>query len=103
VKAVVLLKTAEGGLWSVPLAAALRDRGHEVVFALPSYEGALPELVRSAGMTVVRAEAPLMHAGLLRQPGAVRRLRRQLAHDLRPDVVVSHLYASALAGRLATW
>ena len=101
-KALVLLKTADGGYWSVPLAAALRDRGHEVLFAVPSIDGPLPDAVRAAGMAVVRAEAPLMGAGLARQPAALRRLRHQITRDIRPAVVVSHLYASALAGRAAT-
>jgi glycosyltransferase involved in cell wall biosynthesis len=101
VKAVMLLKTAEGARWAVTLAGALQRREHEVVFALPSLEGSLPDQVRAAGMEVVVAEAPLVGAGPLRQPRAILRLRRQLTEVLRADVVVSHLYASALAGRLA--
>jgi glycosyltransferase involved in cell wall biosynthesis len=102
VKVVVLIKTAHGAFWSVPMSMALRDRGHDVEYALPATEGPLPDQVRDAGMTVLRAEAPLIGSGPLRQPAAIWRLRRQL-EELRPDVVVSHLYASALAGRLATW
>jgi len=98
----VLLKTADGGFWSVPLAEAVRDRGADVTFALPSTTGALADAVRAAGMPVVTAAAPRPGVGPARQPAALRRLRRQLRDDLRPDVVVSHLYASALAGRLAT-
>jgi glycosyltransferase involved in cell wall biosynthesis len=102
VNALILLKTADGGFWSVPGAATLARRGHRVTFLLPSTEGRLPDLVRGAGMDVVRAEAPLPGAAPWRQPGAVRRLRRQV-RSLGADVVVSHLYASALAGRGATW
>jgi len=101
VKVAVLVKTVEGARWSVSPAAELRRRGHQVVFALPGTEGGLPDRVRAAGMDVVVAEAPLMGAGPLRQPAALRRLRRQLVRVLGADVVVSHLFASALAGRLA--
>lgn len=101
-RALVLLKVTNGGYWSVPMAAALRDRGHQVTFGLPATDGSLPDAVRAAGMDVVRAEAPLMGAGPFRQPAAVRRMRSQLRTTLRPDVVVSHLYAAALAGRAAT-
>ena len=99
---VVLLKTSVGGRWSVPLAKALHDRGHGVVFALPSTDGPLPDLVRGSGMAVVAAKAPLNGAKPWHQPAAISRLRRQLADELEADVVVSHLYASAVAGRLAT-
>lgn len=99
-RVLTLLKTADGGRWSVPPAQALAARGHEVVFALPSLSGALPDLVRAAGMDVVRAEAPLVGGGVLHQPAALRRLRAQVRR-FAPDVVVSHLYASAVAGRMA--
>ena len=97
----MLLKTSDGARWAVTLASALQRRGHEVVFALPATEGSLPDAVRGAGMQVVKAAAPVMGAGPLRQPKAIVALRHQLIHELGADVVVSHLYASALAGRLA--
>ena len=99
-RAVILLKTAQGGRWSVAPATALAERGNDVIFALPSKSGVLPDLVREAGLEIVVAEAPLVGAGMIRQPGALRRLHAQL-RALAPDVVVSHLYASALAGRLS--
>jgi glycosyltransferase involved in cell wall biosynthesis len=102
VNALVLLKTSDGGFWSVRGAATLARRGHRVTFLLPSLEGPLPDKVRAAGLEVVRAEAPLPGAPAWRQPGAIRRLRRQV-RSMDADVVVSHLYAAALAGRAATW
>lgn len=99
-RAVILLKTSVGGLWSVPLASGLRQVGFEVLFALPSEEGSLPDLVRSYGMEVVQAEAPIQTYRPLAQMGAITRLRRQLM-TVEPSVVVSHLYGSAIAGRLA--
>lgn len=71
-----------------------------MIFALPSTTGRLPAAVRRSGMTVVLAEAPLPGGGLIRQIHAIRRLRTQLI-SIQPRVVVSHLYASALAGRFA--
>jgi glycosyltransferase involved in cell wall biosynthesis len=102
VNALVLLKTSDGGFWSVDGAATLARRGHRVTFLLPSEEGRLPDRVRAAGLEVVRAEAPLPGAPPWRQPAAVARLRRQV-RSMGADVVVSHLYAAALAGRAATW
>lgn len=99
-RALILLKTAEGGRWSVSPATALAARGHDVIFALPSDSGALPDLVRSAGMEVVVAKAPLLDVGVARQASSVCRLRRQV-QTMSVDVVVSHLYVSALAGRFA--
>jgi glycosyltransferase involved in cell wall biosynthesis len=98
---VVLLKTVEGGRWAVPSAAALARRGHRVVFALPAAEGGLPDLVRAAGMAV---EAVPVGRRALRPWGQLRdlrALRTRLVDDLGADVVVSHLFASAMAGRLA--
>jgi len=100
-KAVVLVKTSLGAIWSVPPSVALRDRGHDVEYLLPETVGPLADRVRDEGMVVRRAAAPLIGAPAWQQPAAILRLRRQL-EDLGPDVVVSHLYASALAGRLAT-
>lgn len=100
-RTVFLLKTSEGGLWSVPFARGLHDLGHEVTFALPATTGRLPDRAAQHGLRVVQAEAPLVGSHLPKQVGAVRRLRRQLLDELHADVVVSHLYASALAGRAA--
>jgi glycosyltransferase involved in cell wall biosynthesis len=100
--ALVLLKTPDGGFWSVDAAVALARRGHQVTFLLPSTEGRLPDAVRAAGLAVVKAEAPVPGAPPWRQPAAVRRLRRQV-RAMGADVLISHLYAAALAGRAATW
>jgi glycosyltransferase involved in cell wall biosynthesis len=98
---VVLVKTVDGAAWSVPSGAELHRRGHRVVFALPGHAGRLPDRVREEGMEVVIAAAPLMGASPARQPAAIRRLRHQFVDELKADVVVSHLIASAMASRVA--
>jgi glycosyltransferase involved in cell wall biosynthesis len=95
------LKTSVGARWSVAPAAALRQRGHDVTFCLPDLRGPLVESIWEAGMDAVQADAPAFGGGFLQQPAAVVRLRQQLLSGLRADVVVSHLYASAMLGRAA--
>lgn len=98
--ALVVLKTSEGGRWSLSSAEALVARGHEVVFALPSSSGTLPDAVRAAGFGLTVIDPPFLDKRLARYPRRISRLRRQI-DGVGPDVVISHLYASALAGRLS--
>jgi glycosyltransferase involved in cell wall biosynthesis len=100
-RVVLVLKTAEGGLWVLPHIDALRRRGHQVSVVLPAGPGRLRTALTGARVPVVDSAfgfsfrpAPATLRGLWR-------LRRQLA-ALTPDVVHYHLYASALAARLAT-
>ncbi|ROT33185.1 glycosyltransferase [Micromonospora sp. HM5-17] len=97
----VLLKTNSGGLWIIPQVEELRRRGHGVTVVLPPGPGRLTTELTRRGIEVV--ESPFdfrFRPG----PGTVRglwRLRR-LLRQLRPDVLNYHLYASALAARLAS-
>lgn len=100
-RVVCVIKTAEHARWIVPQLEAVRERGHEVHVVLPSGGGRLRRMLAASaiGVTEVpwdfsfRPGRPLV-TGLL----ALRRaLRRQ-----RPDVVFYHLYASALAARIAS-
>jgi glycosyltransferase involved in cell wall biosynthesis len=97
----LVLKTDEGGRWTLPHVDELRERGHEVVAVLPpGSEGRLRKALHDRGVDVVQSAfdfrfrlSPATLAGLLG-------LRRQL-RGLDPDVLHYHLYASALACRLA--
>ncbi|HVM52620.1 MAG TPA: glycosyltransferase family 4 protein [Acidimicrobiales bacterium] len=94
-----VVKTATGARWSVPYAVALRQAGHEVEFILPDLKGDLAERVNDAGMRARRAEIPFLQPPRA-VPGALRRFRRQLLQG-PPDLVISHLHASALSVRAA--
>ncbi|MEE6308625.1 glycosyltransferase family 4 protein [Plantactinospora veratri] len=97
---VVVLKTNTGGLWTVPQVEALRARGHDVRIVLPPGQGRLTAELAARGFQVLPSPFDFRFRptpGVLR---ALWRLRR-LLRDLRPDVVHYHLYASAMATRLA--
>ncbi|MER7007977.1 glycosyltransferase [Dactylosporangium sp. NPDC000555] len=100
-KVALVIKTADGGRWTLPHVDELRERGHDVVAVLPpGSEGQLRKALHDRGVDVVQSAfdfrfrpGPATLRGLLG-------LRRQL-RGLDPDVVHYHLYASALACRLA--
>lgn len=99
-RVVLVVKTAHGALWTLPQLVELRARGHDVMAVLPAGDGALRRALRAERVPVVDSAfdfrfrpRPATLAGLLA-------LRRQL-RALAPDVVLYHLYASAVAVRLA--
>ncbi|WP_432834222.1 glycosyltransferase [Dactylosporangium sp. CA-092794] len=98
----LVIKTADGGRWTLPHVDELRERGHEVVAVLPpGSEGQLRKALHDRGVDVVQSAFDFRFRP---GPGTLRGLlglRRQL-RGLAPDVVHYHLYASALACRLAT-
>lgn len=98
---VLLVKTNDGAMWTVPQVRELSERGHHVVAVLPAGPGRLTTALREQGVVV--AESPWdmefrpdlsTLLGLLRLRALIRRLE--------PDVLYYHLYASALAARLGT-
>lgn len=106
-RVMVAVKTTEGGLWILPQVRTLRRRGAEVVVLLPPGSGRLATEVERLvaeddGVSLLRS--PFTFAfrprrGLLRELVALRRLVR----DAEVEVVLYHLYATALAIRLTTW
>ncbi|WFE61046.1 glycosyltransferase family 4 protein [Micromonospora sp. WMMD712] len=98
----ILLRTAEGCLWTLPQIDELRRRGHKVIVILPAGPGALRERLRERGVETIDSPFDFRFRPT---PGAVRglwRLRR-LLRVLRPDVLNYHLYAAALAARAAAF
>ncbi|HJQ44880.1 MAG TPA: glycosyltransferase [Amycolatopsis sp.] len=96
----LVLKTSQGGLWVLPHIEELRQRGHSVLVLLPAGPGRLRTALADRGVPVSTSPfdfrfrpSPATVLGLLR----LRRMVRALA----PDVLHYHLYASALAARLA--
>jgi glycosyltransferase involved in cell wall biosynthesis len=100
-RVVLVLKTSQGGLWTVPHVEELCARGHDVVAVLPPGPGRLREALAARGVRVVDSAFDFRFRPSLPTLRGLARLRGQLRR-LRPDVVHYHLYASALAARLST-
>ena len=97
----ILLKTNEGGLWSIPHASELRNRGHEVFFVVPEGAGTLVTAAQDNGFKVHQTKFQFQYG----HPGSTIRGMvelRNLWQELRPETIFYHLYASALAGRFSS-
>ncbi|WP_404371445.1 glycosyltransferase [Kytococcus sedentarius] len=101
-KVAVLIKTNEGGLWIIPHVRALMAAGHEVAVVLPAGDGKLRRALDAQGINLLESAFTFEFTPSWRTVRGLVALRRQLA-AWQPDVLVYHLYASALAGRMATW
>jgi glycosyltransferase involved in cell wall biosynthesis len=98
---VLVLKTSRCAPWVVPQVEALLTRGHRVVAVLPAGDGPVRRALGERGVPVVDSATDF---GLRPRPSTAAglvRFRRQL-RALGPDVLLYHLYASALATRLAS-
>jgi glycosyltransferase involved in cell wall biosynthesis len=100
-RVVLVLKTSNGCLWTLPQVAELRSRGHEVVAVLPPGDGAIRRALTGQGVSIVDSAFGFRFRPRLSTVVGLIRLRRQLRR-LAPDVLLYHLYASALATRLAS-
>jgi glycosyltransferase involved in cell wall biosynthesis len=98
---VLVLKTNEGGLWAVPQIEELRTRGARVTVVIPEGDGRLRRLLDRRRIEVIDSAFDFSFRPSLRLGRQLIALRRQL-RELQPDVVFYHLYASALAARIAT-
>lgn len=96
----LVLKTNEGGLWVVPQLLALRAAGADVTAVIPPGSGRLRTALDTNAVRVVDSPFDFTFSSA-RSVRGLWRLRRTLSRT-RPDVVFYHLYASALAARLAT-
>lgn len=97
----VVLKTDDGGMWTVPDAQEMIRRGHQVTFIIPGGHGRLRRRLDEVGIPVVESRFDFRYRPRPSTLIGLWRLRRQL-RALAPDVVHFHLYASAIAVRLAT-
>lgn len=105
-RVMVAVKTTEGGRWILPQIRAFRDRGLEVVVLLPGGEGRLATEVASlvekdAGLRLVRSPFDFSFRPRLTILTELIALR-QLILETKVEGVLYHLYATALAIRLAT-
>jgi glycosyltransferase involved in cell wall biosynthesis len=97
----IVLKTAHGGTWILPHVDELLHRGHRVTVIIPAGTGRLRNALETRDVSIVESpfDFSFRHAGkALRGLAALRRVIR----GIHPDVVMYHLYASALAVRLST-
>ena len=99
-KALHILKTADGARWAWRQVRVLRSLGVEVDVVLPG-PGTMTAAYRDAGIPVHLLDCDL---GRIRSPrtfGTTVRALRQLVSDLTPDIVHSHFVGPALLARLA--
>ncbi|TWP52412.1 glycosyltransferase [Lentzea tibetensis] len=99
-RVVLVLKTNHGCMWVAPHVDALLARGHEVVAVLPPGEGRLRRELARRAVSVVDSPFDFGFRPGFRTLAGLFELRRTLA-GLEPDVLHYHLFASALAVRLA--
>jgi glycosyltransferase involved in cell wall biosynthesis len=101
-KVAMVIKTDDGGRWTLPHLDELRVRGHEVVAVLPpGSEGQLRKALHDRGIDVVQSAFDFRFRPVPATVAGLFGLREQL-RALAPDVLHYHLYASALATRIAS-
>ncbi|MDT7725563.1 MAG: hypothetical protein QOI21_2139 [Actinomycetota bacterium] len=98
---VLVMKTSRGGQFTLPHIDELRSRGHEVIAVLPRGEGNFRTALTERGVTIVDSPFEFRFRPTYSAVTGLFGLRREL-RALRPDVLHYHLYASALATRLAS-
>lgn len=99
-RVVDIIRTSEGGRWTIPVMVEAARRGHEAVLMMPEIDQRLGCEAREAGVTVQRCSARLEGAPSL-TPWNLGKLRRQI-DGIDPDVVLYQLIQTALVVRAAT-
>lgn len=97
----MVLKTNEGGMWILPQVDEMRRRGHTVIVVIPEGDGRLRRALEAGRIPAEDSPFTFSFRPSLSLFRDLRRLRR-LIRRTSPDVVFYHLYASALAARLAS-
>lgn len=98
----MVIKTDDGGRWTLPHLDELRARGHDVVAVLPpGSQGQLRKALHDRGIDVVQSAFDFRFRPRAGTVAGLLGLREQL-RALAPDVLHYHLYASALATRIAS-
>lgn len=100
-KIALVLKTNQGGLWTVPQLKALRERGHEVLALIPRGPGKLRTALEREGIRIVDISAPFRVSPPWEAARVVAEVRRALRKE-EPDVIFYHLIHSALVARFAS-
>ncbi|MHC6222073.1 glycosyltransferase [Arthrobacter sp. MMS24-S77] len=97
----IVLKTSQGGMWIIPHITALLERGFGVTVILPGGRGRLRSALETMQVDLVDSEFNFSFRPSLRTLWGLARLRRKI-REIAPAAVLYHLYASALAVRIAT-
>lgn len=100
-RVLIVLKTNQGGAWILPHIDALQRRGMFVTVLIPKGPGRLRAALDARNIDVLESAFDFSFRPTLRLLKGLFALRQQIA-SLQPDVVMYHLYASALASRLST-
>lgn len=98
---VVVIKTSKGAKWLLPQVTELLARGAKVTAVLPDGPGTLAHDLRGVGAAVIELPWDFsfsMSWATLRGVLGIRSVVRRAS----PSAVFYHLYASALAARIAT-
>jgi glycosyltransferase involved in cell wall biosynthesis len=103
-KIVHAASTPNGAPWMIAIAREQKKLGHDVAVIIPSLDGNIAPELASAGIEAYAAPVD----GLLYAPSHIARIRSvirvvRLLRELRPDVVHSHIFASVIASRIASW
>jgi glycosyltransferase involved in cell wall biosynthesis len=99
-----IVATADGANWVIEQLRELRDRyGYDVTAIVASVPGPLAGRLRAAGIRTIEFDFKLSKIEDVKHiPETVVRLARLLRRE-RFDVVQTHLFASMVIGRLASW
>jgi glycosyltransferase involved in cell wall biosynthesis len=93
----------DGAAWMIAVAREQQRLGHDVAVIIPSVEGTVGKTLARHGIPCHTANVNLFSgAGMFRRTGEIVALVR-LLRRLRPDVVHSHLLASVVMARIASW
>jgi len=85
----------------IPHVLELRRRGHDATVILPPGDGKLRRALERVHINLVESAFDFEFGPSIKTLQGLAGLRRQIS-SIQPDVLYYHLYASALAGRLAT-
>lgn len=100
-RATFVLKTSVGGMWIIPQIRALTALGFDCSVVMPAAPGRLRVALERESVTIV--DSPFSFSFRLdRETLQGLRALRALLCELRPSVVIYHLYASALAARISS-
>ena len=82
-RVLLVLKTNEGGMWTLPHIAEFQARGHEVVVLIPPGPGRLRTELSRRAVRVVDSAFDFRFAPGLRTLKGLRRFRRQIGRSIR--------------------
>ena len=103
-KIVHIASTPNGAPWMIAIAREQKALGHDVAVIIPSLDGNIAPALHRAGIEAYAAPVDgVLYASshLARVRSLIRIVR--LLRRLRPDVVHSHIFASVIASRIASW